>query len=214
MGKCSEKSREASSRRLKELWAKMTPEERSAYQKRIHPNQSAVTSRQMYERWAKCTGEARARRCAHLTNPEAQAKSHAAQRTPEFLAKRSAWAKAAYARQLARRLMQKSERRNLAFSCNGEKHTLAEWARIRGIDSWTIRERLKRGWPVEKALEPPQSVARLTLNGETHTQREWARIVGLTPAAICLRLKRGWPLEDILKPKYALYGRKPCVNRI
>ena len=48
--------------------------------------------------WDGCTGEARARRCAHLTNPEAQAKSHAAQRTPEFRARRSAWARAAWER--------------------------------------------------------------------------------------------------------------------
>ena len=53
-------------------------------------------SKAMYARWANCTGEAR--QCAHLTNPEAQAKSHAAQRTPEFAARRSAWSKAAWAR--------------------------------------------------------------------------------------------------------------------
>ena len=47
--------------------------------------------------WVGCVGEARARKCAHLTNPEAQAKSHEAQRTPEFRARRVAWAKAAWA---------------------------------------------------------------------------------------------------------------------
>ena len=47
--------------------------------------------------WDGCVGEARARKCAHLTNPEAQAKSHEAQRTPEFRARRSAWARAAWA---------------------------------------------------------------------------------------------------------------------
>ena len=47
--------------------------------------------------WDGCVGEARARKCAHLTNPEAQAKSHEAQRTPEFRARRVAWAKAAWA---------------------------------------------------------------------------------------------------------------------
>lgn len=44
--------------------------------------------------WDGCVGEARARKCAHLTNPEAQAKSHETQRTPEFRARRVAWAKA------------------------------------------------------------------------------------------------------------------------
>ena len=205
---------------MKELWARMTPEERSAYQKRIHPNQSAVTSRQMYERWAKCTGEARARRCAHLTNPEAQAKSHAAQRTPEFLAKRSAWAKAAYARMTPeareriaagyrawRAAHPAKGRKRDVLVFRGEAHTQAEWARILGIGPTTICTRLKRGWPLEKALEPThgrhdpkRSRSILTFRGETHTQAGWARILGVTRATICTRLKRGWPLERVLQP--------------
>ena len=57
---------------------------------------SEKAKRQMTAAWAQCTGEARAAKCAHLTNPEAQAKSHAAQRTPEYLARKSVWSKAAW----------------------------------------------------------------------------------------------------------------------
>lgn len=77
----------------------MSPDERAAYRAKFQEkDKSARARKQLLEFWANCTGEARAQKCAHLMNPEAQAKSHAAQRTPEFLAKKSAWAKAALAR--------------------------------------------------------------------------------------------------------------------
>ena len=37
---------------------------------------------------------------------------------------------------------------------NGECHPLKVWARLLGMKPTTIRERLKRGWTVEKALQP------------------------------------------------------------
>ncbi len=44
-------------------------------------------------------------------------------------------------------------RTNHVVECNGEKHTLAEWSRITGIDSAKIRNRIERlGWPPERAL--------------------------------------------------------------
>ena len=94
----SAEQRQALSEKMKAKWASLSLEERSDYQKKIHPNRSATATRSLTKFWAGCTGEARARRCAHLTNPEAQAKSHAAQRTPEFLAKRAAWGRAAWER--------------------------------------------------------------------------------------------------------------------
>lgn len=58
--------------------------------------QSEKARKQLTAFWESCTGEDRAKKCAHLTNPEAQAKSHAAQRTPEYLARKSVWSKAAW----------------------------------------------------------------------------------------------------------------------
>lgn len=37
----------------------------------------------------------------------------------------------------------------------GETHTLQEWSRITGIDYYTLRLRVKRGWSIEKALTVP-----------------------------------------------------------
>ena len=95
----SAKTRAAMIKTRREQFARMTSEERKAYAARLNtPEIKAGRHEQMLRRWAKCKGEDRARACAHITNPEAQAKSHAAQRTPEFLARKSAWAKAAWAR--------------------------------------------------------------------------------------------------------------------
>ena len=42
--------------------------------------------------------------------------------------------------------------RNHYIELNGEKHTLQQWSEKTKIKSSTIRERLKRGWTIEKAL--------------------------------------------------------------
>jgi len=38
---------------------------------------------------------------------------------------------------------------------SGETHTLAEWAKITGICSTTLNNRLHAGWPEEEFLSPP-----------------------------------------------------------
>lgn len=38
---------------------------------------------------------------------------------------------------------------------NGETHTIAEWARLIGVPSTRIRDRLRLGWSIEKALTEP-----------------------------------------------------------
>lgn len=35
---------------------------------------------------------------------------------------------------------------------DGQTHTMSEWARIKGLKPATLINRLRRGWPVEKAL--------------------------------------------------------------
>ena len=43
--------------------------------------------------------------------------------------------------------------RNHYITYNGETHTMAQWAEITGMTYETIRKRIKRGWPVERALK-------------------------------------------------------------
>ena len=45
-----------------------------------------------------------------------------------------------------------NRRNNVILEFNGEKKTLAEWSRKIGINSQTLRNRLNRGWSVERAL--------------------------------------------------------------
>lgn len=50
---------------------------------------------------------------------------------------------------------QQSNKRNSHYiEYQGEKRTLAEWSRILDINHAVILTRLRRGWPVEKALSP------------------------------------------------------------
>lgn len=48
-----------------------------------------------------------------------------------------------------------NKRNNRRVLCNGNTFTLAEWANITGLNSTTIRERLKLGWSAEDALSKP-----------------------------------------------------------
>lgn len=47
---------------------------------------------------------------------------------------------------------QSNKRTNVYIECLGEKHTIAQWARITGLDEETIRRRNKKGLPAKKVL--------------------------------------------------------------
>ena len=92
---------------------------------------------------------------------------------------------------------------NHVIECNGEPHTLAEWGRIRNINSGTLVNRLKLGWSIEEALEfVPHKVVRrdevlYTINGETHNIREWCRIRNLSVDTVRYRREHNWSPEEI-----------------
>jgi len=48
-----------------------------------------------------------------------------------------------------------NRRSNHIITINGEKHTISEWAEIKGIKKNTICSRLRDGWPEEKAILTP-----------------------------------------------------------
>ena len=46
-----------------------------------------------------------------------------------------------------------NKRNNVFYEAYGEKHTISEWARIKGINEGTLRSRIMRNkWNIEKAL--------------------------------------------------------------
>ena len=48
-----------------------------------------------------------------------------------------------------------NQRGNHLVTYKGETHTIAEWARIKHINYGVLRQRLFRGWNIEKALNTP-----------------------------------------------------------
>ena len=166
----SAEQRQALSEKMKAKWASLSLEERSDYQKKIHPNRSATATRSLTKFWAGCTGEARARRCAHLTNPEAQAKSHAAQRTPEFLAKRAAWGKAAWERKTP-------EERAAAVEKRRETMRLKRIAR--GLPPVTPRKSRARLSPEERLAVQRATMAKFWANHPEIRERAAAKRAAL-----------------------------------
>ncbi len=47
---------------------------------------------------------------------------------------------------------QSNRRNNVYIECAGEKHTIAQWSRITGLDEGTIRRKNKKGLPAKKVL--------------------------------------------------------------
>ena len=41
---------------------------------------------------------------------------------------------------------------NVCLEYKGEKRTISEWARIYGLNPWTLNTRIRSGWDIEKAL--------------------------------------------------------------
>lgn len=97
------------------------------------------------------------------------------------------------------------------YEAHGESKTLVQWAQQVGIHPDTIRQRLKRGFTVEQAIDPNGrafSTAKThTLNGKDHTIDEWAEIKGINRRTIDSRLRMGWTLEEALTRPVASNGR-------
>jgi hypothetical protein len=53
------------------------------------------------------------------------------------------------------RAQNNNTRRNLRLAFRGITHTAAEWTRIFGLPEYTVKNRLRRGWSVERALLTP-----------------------------------------------------------
>lgn len=54
-----------------------------------------------------------------------------------------------------------NKRNNRLIEFNGEIHTLAEWAKITGINYYTLKTRFSRGWDPQKALLPPTAIKKM-----------------------------------------------------
>lgn len=81
---------------------------------------------------------------------------------------------------------------------NGERKTVQEWSRLRGIPKGTIHARLYNGHSVEVALSksalPKHSIKKqtmLTAHGVTRSVNEWSRVNGVPVSTIVSRMRSG-----------------------
>jgi hypothetical protein len=51
---------------------------------------------------------------------------------------------------------QRNRRNNFNLTFNGKTKTISEWSRIAGLDRSSIKDRLDRGWSIERALTTPR----------------------------------------------------------
>ena len=95
---------------------------------------------------------------------------------------------------------------------NGETHTISEWAAKIGIVPRSLRDRLKAGWSVEKALTTPPTAqsnppVMLEYNGMTKTVSEWAKQFNMTASTLHGRLRKGMSVEEALLTPLDSRGR-------
>lgn len=81
---------------------------------------------------------------------------------------------------------------------NGKTQTLKCWAEDLGLEIATLKKRLERGWPVERALQPLQlRTHSIWFRGKPHTLSELSRILGIGLSTLWGRYKKGYPPEKI-----------------
>lgn len=91
----------------------------------------------------------------------------------------------------ATRAEQSRNRSNtLSLTHDGKTQCLTDWAKELQICDETVRNRLKKGWPVSLALtkKPKMKKRFITFRGRTESIRYWARKFGLGASTIAARL--------------------------
>jgi hypothetical protein len=96
------------------------------------------------------------------------------------------------------------------LTINGVTKCVSEWARTMGIARITLQSRLRKGWPLKKAIFEPVGprVRLLTLGKITRTLSEWSVATGISETLIHYRLDAGWSLKRALTEPSRLLGRK------
>lgn len=96
---------------------------------------------------------------------------------------------------------------------NGRSQTLSEWCREVGAELETVRSRLARGWPPEKALAAPsdkgrsskEKAERFMHEGHPRTIRELAALSGIKVPTLRYRLQvLRMPITDALRPTFTV----------
>lgn len=86
---------------------------------------------------------------------------------------------------------------------NGRTMSVPEWAEEIGITRVALYARLRKGWPLERALTeqsggPAERAPVYTYNGDALTLAEWAAKLGISKNTLQVRIGRGWCVEAAL----------------
>ncbi len=93
--------------------------------------------------------------------------------------------------------------RQYLTTSDGRTATMAEWARLTGIDYRTIQFRHKSGWSPDEVLGFSKRESLVLQNltasgGERHSIKEWSKITGIHISTILHRVKSGWSDDQSL----------------
>lgn len=100
-----------------------------------------------------------------------------------------------------RATQRRNTRTNRLIIFNGQTKCLMDWANELGMEYKTLEGRIKKGWPLEKALTTPTeqySNRYVTYDGRTRPLFQWAKEFGIPGDILSSRLMRGWPVEEAL----------------
>lgn len=92
-----------------------------------------------------------------------------------------------------------------------------ELAEAYGIKPYNLKNRLERGWTLEKALEIEMQPRHIQLNGVSYDSfRELERVLGLGLNVLRNRLRRGYTLEEATDPTFgeSMRGRRVVYDGV
>ncbi len=92
----------------------------------------------------------------------------------------------------------------LNYTHDGETKTLAEWARVFGINRKTLYDRIfKLGYSFEEAIRKPLGKQKTSVfieyDGGEYTQSGFAKLIGCTPQHVSRLRKMGYSTEQIVE---------------
>lgn len=94
---------------------------------------------------------------------------------------------------------------NHLLEYRGSVHTVTEWARIKGLPIECFRNRISRGWSVEKALETPvktKTSKRCVLyDGEEYSVAELSKVLNIPRTTLNNKINSGMSINEILSKK-------------
>ena len=97
---------------------------------------------------------------------------------------------------------QNNKTSNHFLTYNGITMTINQWAEELGVKRELIKDRLRWGWSVEKALVTPVRECKSIIyefNGESHNLKEWAHILKLPYDTLHYRVhKLNWTIDKAL----------------